>query len=107
MGVNGFPTFILFLRGFEVDRIVGASPQQLESKIEKYYASSTPMAGKGMSLGGTGALPPSAIREARLKKFGNQVMQGTMATASVAKMMDRIRQDSEEEEEEKNITNNS
>ena len=67
--VSGLPTFVLVFHGDEVDRVVGADPNTLESKIQQYANSVATFKGTGMSLGGSGVRDAQSIREMRLKNF--------------------------------------
>lgn len=40
-GVHAMPTFLLFKKGNQVDKVVGASKDDLQKKIEKHGTTST------------------------------------------------------------------
>lgn len=44
-GISGFPTFVFVYHGDEVDRVVGADPSGLESKIQQYAQSAQTFTG--------------------------------------------------------------
>ena len=96
-GVSGLPTFVLVIHGDEVDRVVGADPNALESKIQQYANSAATFKGTGMSLGGSGARDAQSIREMRLKNFKDVKIHGSQMAGKVSKMLDRVKSDSDEE----------
>lgn len=89
--VSGLPTFVLVFHGDEVDRVVGADPNALESKIQQYANSAATFKGTGMSLGGSGVRDAQSIREMRLKNFKDVKILGSQMAGKVSKMLDRVK----------------
>ena len=85
-GISGFPTFVFVYHGDEVDRIVGADPEGLESKIQQYAQSAQTFTGTGNTLGGE-TLSQESVREMRLKRFKDVKLQGSSAASGVSRMM--------------------
>ena len=99
-GVSGLPTFVLVFHGDEVDRVVGADDSTLEAKIQQYATSAATFKGTGMSLGGGTVRDAQSIREMRLKNFKDVKIHGTQMTGKVAKMLDRMKEETTEIDEE-------
>ena len=97
-GISGFPTFVFVYHGDEVDRIVGADPEGLESKIQQYAQSAQTFTGTGNTLGGE-TLSQESVREMRLKRFKDVRLQGSSAASGVSRMMKHLTDNVDSEEE--------
>ena len=97
-GISGFPTFVFVYHGDEVDRIVGADPEGLESKIQQYAQSAQTFTGTGNTLGGE-TLSQESVREMRLKRFKDVKLQGSSAASGVSRMMKHLTDNVDSEEE--------
>ncbi|GLD95396.1 hypothetical protein PINS_up004040 [Pythium insidiosum] len=86
LGVRGFPTFHFYVSQRKVDELVGADANALRQKIEQWRQSAfNPFASPGMTLGGGGApVSDAEAREARLRRFNNQLLRRRRRTPAPA-----------------------